>query len=96
MTTMTLEQRGTTNLTQTADKVVCTVCQKHRHTLRPRKSKLNPGMQMYLCNDCFNGKYEPRWLIILTGRRDGFDTVQGYLIPKRYYGDDIPASDLVK
>lgn len=53
-------------------------------------------MQMYLCNDCIAGKYEPRWLIILIGRRDGFETVANFLEPKRYVGNDILASELKK
>ena len=76
--------------------MVCTVCQKHKHQLRARKSKLNQGMQMYLCNDCFAGKYEPRWLVILVGQRDGPDAVQDYLVNHKYIGAEIPAVDLVK
>lgn len=96
MTTMTLSGKGTMNLTQTTNKVVCAVCQKYKHQLRPRKSKLNPGMQMYLCNDCFNGKYEPRWLIILVGQSQGLDAVKNYLLNKQYVGAEILASDLIK
>lgn len=82
--------------TNQKNSMVCTVCQKHKHQLRARKSKLNPGMQMYLCNDCFAGKYEPRWLIILVGQSDGIAAVQDYLLTHRYVGNDIAAVDLVK
>lgn len=86
------------SLNQTkVDSMVCTVCQKHKHQLRTRKSKLNPGMQMYLCNDCFTGKYEPRWLIILVGQQEGgLRLVQDYLLNHKYVGAEIPAADLIK
>lgn len=76
--------------------MVCTVCQKHKHQLRPRKSKLSPGMQMYLCNNCFTNKYEPRWLVILVGQSEGIEAVQDYLLTKKYVGEEISAVDLVK
>lgn len=76
--------------------MICTVCQKHKNQLRPRKSKLNPGMQMYLCNECFANKYEPRWLVILVGQDEGATAVQEYLLNHKYVGEEIPAADLVK
>lgn len=80
---------------QTASNMPCTVCQKHKHQLRPRKSKLMPGMQMWLCNDCFAGKREPRFAVILVGRRDGAVAVEEYLRLHRYVGEEILAVDLV-
>lgn len=77
------------------DALVCTVCQKHRYELRTRKSKLQPSMQLFLCTECFEGKREPRFLIILTARSKGPAAVADYLTKRRYVGDDIPASDLV-
>lgn len=73
----------------------CTVCRQQKHELRPRKSKLIPGMQLWLCNACFSGKKEPRFAVILVGRRDGLEAVQEYLKSHRYVGEDIPASELV-
>lgn len=73
----------------------CAVCQRNKHQLRNRKSKLN-GQVMFVCNDCFAGKYEPRWLIIITAQDDGIQAVQDYLINRKYVGDEIPAVDLVK
>ena len=97
MTTM-ISDKETTNLTQTTPRVntvPCTSCQKIKHTLRQRKSKLNPGMQMFLCNTCFEGKFEPRWLIILVGKQNGLGAVKDYLKNKRYFGDEIAAVDLI-
>jgi hypothetical protein len=83
------------SLNQTSS-MVCTVCQKQKHQLRPRKSKLNSNMQMFLCNDCFSGKYEPRWLIILVGQSFGPQAIEEYLVSHRYAGVEIPAVDLIK
>lgn len=80
----------------TNSKMVCTVCQKHKFQLRTRKSKLN-GMSMYLCNDCFTNKYEPRWLVIITAQDNKDDpAVRDCLLNHRYVGKEIPAADLVK
>lgn len=76
----------------------CTVCRRHRATLRPRKSKLKPDMQMFLCNECFEGKREPRFLVILVARdkkNGGLEKVRDYISNKRYYGEKITAEELV-
>jgi len=73
----------------------CTVCQKQKNQLRPRKSKLITGMQMFLCNDCFAGKREPRFAIIMVGRSEGLAAVEEYLRLHRYVGEEILALDLV-
>lgn len=83
----------TTNQTTTGAK--CAVCQQNRYQLRNRKSKLN-GQQMFVCNDCFNGKLEPRWLIIITAQDEGVQAVQDFLVNRKYVGAEIPAVDLVK
>ena len=75
--------------------LTCTVCRRHRAQLRPRKSKLSPGMAMFLCNECFDGKREPRFLVILVARRDGVAAVRDYIRSHRYYGDKIRAEELV-
>lgn len=85
---MTMSQ----NLTS---EMVCTICRKHKAELRARKSKLMPGMQMFLCNSCFTNNYEPRFLVIMVGRRDGVEAIADYLKRHRYVGDDILASDLL-
>lgn len=51
---------------------------------------------MFVCNECFTGKFEPRWLIIITAQDDGIEAVQDYLLNHKYVGDEIPAVDLVK
>lgn len=55
---------------------------------------------MYLCNDCFTNKREPRFAIIMVGRKDaaaglGLDSIEEYLRLHRYVGEEILAKDLV-
>lgn len=79
--------------------LTCTVCRRHRATLRPRKSKLIPGMPtMFLCTECFDGKYEPRFAVILVARdqkNGGIEKVRDYIRNHKYFGDKIRAEELV-
>lgn len=71
----------------------CASCRKLKHQLRVRKSKLS-GQKMFVCNECFDKKYEPRWLIIITGKDDK-DAVAEFLIKRLYVGPEITAIDLL-
>lgn len=85
-------------LNKTRTDLTCTVCRRHRATLRPRKSKLQPSMQMFLCNECFDEKREPRFLVILVARdkkNGGLEKVRDYIRNRRYYGEKITAEELV-
>lgn len=73
----------------------CTVCRKHKANLRSRKSKLMPNMAMFLCNECFEKKLEPRFAVILKARTDGLASVRDYIRNHKYYGDKIRAEELV-
>lgn len=73
----------------------CASCAKLKHQLRVRKSKLS-GNKMFVCNDCFENKYEPRWLIIVTGQSDGPASVRDFLLNRKYVGAEITAVDLLK
>lgn len=84
----------------TTDSMICTSCRKQKAELRARKSKLITNMQMFLCNECFKGKNEPRFAIIMVGRQrlaagDDLGPVEEYLRLHRYVGEEILASDLV-
>lgn len=81
-------------MTQTRTDLTCTVCRKHRANLRPRKSKLLSAT-LFLCNECFDEKREPRFAVILVARRDGVSSVRDYIRNHRYYGDKIRAEELV-
>ena len=53
-------------------------------------------MQMFLCNECFEGKREPRFLIVLIARQEGGLTiVRDYIRGHKYHGDKIKAEELV-
>jgi hypothetical protein len=76
--------------------LVCTVCKKPKFSLRQRKSKLIPGgKQMFLCDECFKNKREPRWAIILVARSEGHEAVSDWIKNNRYVGEPILLSDLV-
>lgn len=94
MTIMNSGTKGRLILEQT-NGAKCAVCQKNKYQLRNRKSKLN-GQMMFVCNDCFENKLEPRWLVIITAQMDGVQAVQDFLLNHKYVGPEIPAADLVK
>lgn len=78
----------------------CTVCKQQKLQLRPRKSRLMKDLQMYLCNECFTDKREPRFAIIMIGRKDanegrGLERIEEYLRLHRYVGEEILAKDLI-
>lgn len=84
--------------TVTRTDLTCTVCSRHRATLRPRKSKLLPSMTLFLCNECFDAKREPRFAVIMVARdqkNGGLEKVRDHIRNHRYYGDKIRAEELV-
>lgn len=52
-------------------------------------------MTLLLCNDCAKQKMEPRYIIVLYGRSNGFDSVSEYIRNRRYVGEDIRADEFV-
>ena len=78
--------------------LICTVCRRSRLNLRPRKSKLVPDLgPMWLCNECFDAKLEPRWAVILVARdrkNGGLDKVRDHIRNHKYYGNKILAEEL--
>lgn len=78
----------------------CTICKQQKLQLRPRKSRLMTDLQMFLCAECFTNKREPRFAIIMIGRKDskdgkGLDRVEEFLRLHRYVGEEILAKDLI-
>ena len=47
-----------------------------------------------MCETCTASKFEPRWVIILSGRQLGPEAVKEFIVKKRYIGTDIAASEL--
>lgn len=76
--------------------VVCSSCKKPKAELHPKRSKLMPGMTLYLCDACTKAKMEPRYLIILYGRSNGAESVADYIKNHRYVGEPIMAKELVR
>ena len=72
----------------------CSVCSKDKFELTPKKSRLT-GTALFLCTECIESKREPRYLIIIYGRQNGFDSVSEYIKQRRYTGKDILAEELV-
>jgi len=75
--------------------MTCSACRKNKSELTPQKSKLSTAITLYLCTDCINGKREPRYLIILHGRANGFESVAEYIRKHRYVGKEISAHEFV-
>lgn len=73
----------------------CSSCGKQKANLSPKKSRLAGGLPLFLCNTCIDGKFEPRYLIIIHGRKNGFDSVSDYIKQRRYVGEDILAQEFV-
>lgn len=69
--------------------IVCSSCDRQKFELKARKSKLLPGQSLYLCNECIAKRLEPRWVVIMAGRRYSPEYVKDYLHPKRYIGEEI-------
>ena len=75
--------------------MICSVCKKNRAEVHPKKSKLMPNMKLLLCNECLENKREPRFVIVIHGRENGFESIRAYIKDHRYVGDVITARELV-
>lgn len=74
--------------------MLCYSCGKQKHRLTPIKSSLF-DINLIMCDACIEGKYEPRWAIILGGRQYGPDRVRDYIVKRRYHGKDITATEII-
>ena len=48
-----------------------------------------------MCQSCIDSKFEPRWVIILSGRQNGADSVREYIIKRLYIGKTITDEELI-
>jgi hypothetical protein len=48
-----------------------------------------------MCESCISSKLEPRWVLILSGRQNGSDSVKEFIIKKKYLGQEITAAELL-
>lgn len=76
------------------EKILCYSCNKPKNQLNAKKSALLP-ITLLMCETCISSKFEPRWVIILSGRQNGAESVRDFVLKKRYVGDDISASELL-
>lgn len=76
------------------DKVLCYSCNKSKANLSVKKSALM-AINLLMCETCISNKFEPRWAVILCGRQYGHELVKEYIAKKKYFGEDIKASELM-
>lgn len=74
--------------------MVCTSCSKVKARLTTRKSRVLPGVPMFLCQDCVDNKREPRAFIVLAGRERGIEAVINWIKPQRHLGEPITLREL--
>ena len=73
----------------------CYSCSKPKANLSVRKSLLIPDINLLLCATCIEGKFEPRWTIILSARKNGPEYVRDFIIKHKYVGKEILATELI-
>lgn len=76
------------------EKLLCYSCNKSKNKLNMKRSTLFP-INLLMCETCIMSKYEPRWVIILSGRQNGSESVREFILKKRYEGAEISASELL-
>ena len=79
-----------------SDDQVCDSCEKQKAELRLVKSKVVPDLNLLMCKACISDRFEPRWCLILAGRSYGHDKVKEWINKRRYFGDTISFSEVVK
>ena len=52
-------------------------------------------INLLICETCVASKFEPRWVIILSGRQMGSEYVRDFIVKKKYIGNEISASELL-
>lgn len=77
------------------ESMICYSCSKPKANLMLRKSSLLPGVNLLLCNSCIESRFEPRWTIILSARKNGPEHVREFIIKHRYIGNEITATELI-
>lgn len=75
--------------------MICQSCSKQKNDLTTKKSSLLPGINLFMCQACIEGKYEPRWVIILAARQGDPKVVRDFVLKRRYVGKEISGSELI-
>ena len=76
------------------EKILCYSCSKSKNKLSVKRSSLF-AINLLMCETCINEKLEPRWLVILSGRQNGSDSVKDFIQRHKYLGPEITASELL-
>lgn len=76
------------------EKILCYSCNKSKNNLVMRKSVLLP-INLFICETCTVSKFEPRWVIILSGRQNGLEHIKDYILKKKYIGKEIAATEVI-
>jgi len=75
--------------------VSCYSCNKQKANLNVKRSVLIPGVTLLMCQTCVDSKFEPRWTIILSARKNGPEFVRDFIVKRRYVGEEIKATELI-
>lgn len=76
------------------EKILCYSCNKSKNKLSVKFSVLLP-ISLLMCETCISSKFEPRWVIILSGRQNGAEAVREFILKRKYIGNEITASELI-
>jgi len=76
------------------DKILCYSCNKSKSKLNVKKSVLF-DINLLMCESCIESGFEPRWVVILSGRQNGSESVKNIILKRKYLGDEISASELL-
>lgn len=77
-----------------SEKILCYSCNKTKNKLNLKRSSLLP-INLFMCQTCIDEKMEPRWVVVISGRQNGHETVKDFIQKKRYIGVEITASELL-
>jgi hypothetical protein len=77
-----------------SEKILCYSCNKTKNKLNLKRSSLLP-INLFMCQTCIDEKMEPRWVIVISGRQNGHESVKEFVQKKKYIGPEITASELL-
>lgn len=75
--------------------MLCQSCGKPKQSIGPQKSVLIRGNTFLCCDQCREGKLEPRHFIIIVGRSYGPAAVRDHINKRLYFGEEITAKELI-
>lgn len=75
--------------------VKCASCNGQRNELKDVPSKLLPGMQFLMCNDCISKGWEPRWAVIMANQQFGNGAVKPFVTNHLYAGNQITLEEVI-